>query len=110
MSAYPSLPFNEDFNAIPRDGRMVDDAADGLARVRKLHNDRWEFQFTHKALNPTQSALLDAHYTSNANASFDFTSPHDSATYTVAYVSRPVPKLFNGLALKSYTVRLRQTA
>lgn len=109
MSNYPTLPIAENFAQTPRDGRQVDTAADGLARVRKLHADRFEFLLTHPVLNATNVALLEAHYAANTTGTFNFTSPQDSATYVVAYVTRPTYKLHLG-GRKTATVRLTQAA
>lgn len=110
MAAYPtSLPIAENFGDPARDGRQVDVTADGLARIRKLHDDRYEFVLTHPVLNATQVAALEAHYAAHLAASFAFTSPRDAVSYTVGYAARPTYKLHLG-GRKTATVRLTQTA
>ncbi len=110
MSDYPStLPIAESFVQTPRDGRQMDTAADGLSRIRKLHADRYDFTLPHPALIPTLVAALEAHYAANSVASFNFTSPQDGITYSVAYAARPTYKLHLG-GLKTASVKLTQTA
>lgn len=108
MADYPSLPVTEAYDQPARDGRLVDTAADGLSRVRKLHDDRFDFELTHPVLTASQEATLLAHYAANLTSSFTYTNP-DGTAYTVAYAARPMPKWHNG-GLKTYTVRLTQTA
>ncbi len=109
MSDYPTLPIAESFVQTPRDGRQMDTAADGLSRIRKLHADRYDFTVPHPVLTAAQVATLEAHYASNGVASFNFTSPQDSVTYSVAYAARPTYRLHLG-GLKTATVKLTQTA
>ena len=110
MAAYPTtLPIAESFSDPARDGRQIDVTADGLARIRKLHDDRREFVLTHPVLNATVQATLMAHYAANLASSFTYTDP-DGVAYTVAYAGRPTPKWHNGNRVKTYTVRLTQTA
>jgi hypothetical protein len=109
VADYPSLPIAENYDEPSRDGRMVDTGADGFSRIRKLHDDRLDFVLTHNGLNASQVAALLAHYAANETSSFTFTNP-DGTAYTVAYASRPQPKRHLGGVLKTYTVRLTQTA
>lgn len=109
MADYPTLPIAENYDEPSRDGRVIDPAADGFSRIRKLHDDRLDFVLTHPGLSPTQVAALMAHYAANETSSFTYTNP-DGTAYTVAYAARPTPKWHNGNSIKTYTVRLTQTA
>lgn len=85
--AYPTLPIDRsESRRIPRDGREEDVIGDGLARVRKTHTTRYDFEIKHPMLNSTDFSTWQTHYNANENAlAFDLVWPEDGATYSVRY-------------------------
>ena len=111
MASWPStLKTDESFVEEIRDGRQIDQTADGLARVRKLHADRRGFTVNFPALTSTQKSTLDTFYGTNVTGSFYFTNPIDGATYTVAFSAAPMYRKANGGRFYPCSVKLVQTA
>jgi len=109
MADYPSIPIIDGFEQIPRDGRQIDTAADGISRIRIVHADRFDFVVPHSVLSVANLAALRAFYTANRAISFNFTSPEDGAIYVVGFTARPKYKLMNG-QMQTVVVHLTQTA
>jgi hypothetical protein len=107
--AYPSLPI-ANFQQRINDGRTVDTAADGLSRIRKLHNDRVaEMTFDHLALLPADVATFASYYSTNSTLTFSFTSRADGNSYTVAFAAAPIYRPIYGGRV-TISVRLTQAA
>lgn len=111
MANYPTtLKTNEALVEEIKDGRVVDQSGDGLARVRKLHADRRGFVIQHPPLTAALKAVLDAFYAANTTGTFYFVNPHDGVTYTVAFSAAPQIRKANGGLYYMATVKLVQIA
>lgn len=89
MADYPALAIAPNFTETIRDGRQVDQSADGLARVRKLHADRRDFMVTHQFLSLADFATWQTFYAANSGGTFNFTTPVDAVTYACAFSGPP---------------------
>ena len=111
MANYPTtLKTTEEMVEDIRDGRQIDATADGMARIRKLYNDRRSFTIRHPWMSPALKSTLDAFYAANSAASFYFVNPIDAATYTVAFAAAPAWTKMNGGRFYRATVKLIQVA
>lgn len=111
MADYPDLPIAQNFTETVRDGRQVDQTADGLARVRKLHADRREFMVTHACLSLADYDTWKTFYDANLTGSFNFTTPTPATTYVVAFAGPPsVRREMTVPRRVTVTVRLAQVS
>lgn len=85
MATYPTLPISSQSKRITRDGREEDIVGDGKIRVRKLHDDRYDFEIHHPQLTSAQRSTLSTFYTTNLIIPFDFVWPADGVTYSVRF-------------------------
>jgi hypothetical protein len=86
--AYPStLPIDpKESHRIVRDGRKSDIIGDGVARVRKLHADKYDFELKHPMLTSSEFSTWTTFYNTNSLAvTFDFVWPEDGVTYQVRF-------------------------
>lgn len=92
--------------ATRRDGRVIDNDGDGLARIRKLHPDRCDFDLDLTGMTSADKTALLAHYAANiAGTTFNFTWPPDGLVYVVKYGATPTEAQFKG-ARWTYKVKL----
>lgn len=98
MADFPStLKIANTSKRNPRDGRVVDTDGDGLARIRKLHPDRNDFDLDLPGMLSGDKTALLAHYAANiAGTTFNFLWPPDGLTYVVKYGATPVETHYKG--------------
>lgn len=114
MADYPSVAIFEGFRQTASDGRQVDAAADGLARIRILFAaDRMEFIVPHALPSASDLSTLRSFYATYRASSFNFTSPQDGVTYVVGFIA-PYDYTFMGGGsvgvIHTVTAHLKQTA
>jgi len=110
-ATYPAktvLPITEGSERVPRTGRVVDIDGDGVARVRKMHADKNDFNVVHSGVTAAKQATFLAFVAARAadNAAFTFYWL-DGAPYTVQFDEPPYNETQLGAGLVTYTVHMK---
>lgn len=109
MASYPStLPIVVGYGVALEDGRRVDRATNGAARVRVLYTAaKRTFRIQHKAIDASELSTLLTFFSTNIAAEIAFADPIDSSSYTCV-VSRPPQISPLGAGLFDVSLELEQ--
>lgn len=90
MAAYPTMSHQRSGPGPARsDGQDAVRATNGGLKVRRLYSaTKSDFIIDHW-LTDAQKTTLDSFYTTNRDLDVTYTSPEDSVSYTVRFVSPP---------------------
>jgi hypothetical protein len=107
MAAFPStLKIGMDSRPVNRDGREIDHDGDGLALVRKMHDDRVDFIVSLPRMTSAEVTTLMDFYAANELIAFDFVWPLDGLTYSQRFGARPRLVSFTKGGRYTYEVRM----
>lgn len=109
MATYPTdFTLGYGSRRMPRTGRDIDEDGDGVARVRKLHADRYDFEIIHPALNVADfTTFMAFHDARSADAAaFDFYWK-DGVPYPVTFAEPPFEEETVGPGLTRVIVHLK---
>lgn len=97
MAAYPSLPFVNGSGDDLLDDLQIDRASNGKPRGRVLYTSEMRrFVLHHVGISAADLASVDAFYSANRAAEFDFTWD-DGTTYTCIFARPPERRRVSGV-------------